>query len=262
MDWLRCGWQRWQRTWPGCWVLACLCCGGGVSAGEQPTLTVLTELWPPHVMRDDNGKLVGADLELAQIVLSQLGYQTEVRVLPWKRVLQQAKLKQGDAVLDIFYLSERTSWLHYPEEPLSISGEVLFYPVARPIKFEQLADLKGLQIGVQAGYAYSRDFLADNGVTRVAMTGDGNMIKQLHLMMAGRLDGVVLNERVGRYLLRTQGLQDQVRYSSFQLTDDNRNFLGFTHKPGHDQLAIRFSKALKQFKQTPAYQELLARYRL
>ena len=96
----------------------------------------------------------------------------------------------------------------------------------------------------------------------VAMTGDGNMIKQLHLMMAGRLDGVVLNERVGRYLLRTQGLQDQVLNGSRLLTVDNRNFLGFTHKPGHDQLAIQFSSALKAFKQTPAYQQLLARYHL
>ena len=94
------------------------------------------------------------------------------------------------------------------------------------------------------------------------MTGEGNAVKQLHLMMAGRLDGVVLNERVGRYLLHTQGLQDQVRHHLFPLTDDDRNFLAFTHKPGHDQLAIRFSEALKRFKQTPAYQELLARYHL
>ena len=39
------------------------------------------------------------------------------------------------------------------------------------------------------------------------------MIKQLHLMMAGRLDGVVMNQMVGRYLLKGQGLQDQVGHS-------------------------------------------------
>ncbi|MCE9950752.1 transporter substrate-binding domain-containing protein [Aeromonas allosaccharophila] len=256
-------WQRmWRRGWQGGWLLASLVLGGSALADEPPTLTILTELWPPYVMRSDNGELVGADLELARAVLLQLGYRTEVRVLPWKRVLQQARLKQGDAVLDVFYIEARQQWLHYPEEPLSHSGEVLFYPADRPVKFEQLSDLKGLRIGVQADYAYSPDFLADKGVIRVAMTGDGNMIKQLHLMMAGRLDGVVLNERVGRYLLRTQGLQDQVLNGSRLLTVDNRNFLGFTHKPGHDQLAIQFSSALKAFKQTPAYRQLLARYHL
>jgi polar amino acid transport system substrate-binding protein len=256
MDWQ----QRWRRVWQAGWVLASLFLGSSALAGEQPTLTILTELWPPYVMRDDNGTPVGADLDLACAVLRQMGYRTEIRVLPWKRVLQQARLRQGDAVLDVFFESSRQQWLHYPEEPLSYSGEVLFYPVARPLHFEQLSDLKGLRIGVQADYAYSPDFLAYSGVTRVAMTGDGNMIKQLHLMMAGRLDGVVLNERVGGYLLRTQGLQDQVTHGARLLTDDNRNFLGFTHKPGHDQLAIRFSSALKAFKQTPAYQQLLARY--
>ena len=258
MDWLRRGRQVWQAGW----VLASLLLGGSALADEQPTLTILTELWPPYVMRSDNGELVGADLDLARAVLLQMGYRTEVKVLPWKRVLQQARLKQGDAVLDAFYVKDRQEWLHYPEEPLSLSGEVLFYPADRPVKFEQLSDLKGLRIGVQADYAYSPDFLVDKGVIRVAMTGDGKMVKQLHLMMAGRLDGVVLNERVGRYLLRTQGLQDQVNHGSRLLTDDNRNFLAFTHKPGHDQLAIRFSSALKAFKQTPAYKQLLARYHL
>ncbi|WP_429077637.1 substrate-binding periplasmic protein [Aeromonas veronii] len=254
--------QGWRRIgWYG-WLLASLLVGGMAMAHDKPTLTILTELWPPYVMHSDKGELVGADLELARTVLQQLGYRTEVKVLPWKRVLQQARLGQGDAVLDVFYNKDRQEWLHYPEEPLSRSGEVLFYPADRPVKFEQLSDLKGLRIGIQADYAYSPDFLADEGVIRVAMTGDGKMVKQLHLMMAGRLDGVVLNEQVGRYLLRTQGLQDQVNHGSRLLTDDNRNFLAFTHKPGHDQLAIRFSSALKAFKQTPAYKQLLARYHL
>lgn len=258
MDWRR----RWRQVWQGGWVLVSLFLGGSALADEQPTLTILTELWPPYVMRGDNDELVGADLDLARAVLLQMGYRTEIKVLPWKRVLQQARLKQGDAVLDVFFESSRQQWLHYPEEPLSYSGEVLFYPADRPVKFEQLSDLKGLRVGIQADYAYSPDFLADPGVTRVPMTGEGNAIKQLHLMMAGRLDGVVLNERVGHYLLHTQGLQDQVSHGTRLLTDDNRNFLAFTHKPGHDQLAIRFSSALKAFKQTPAYQQLLARYHL
>lgn len=255
--------QGWRRIGLYGWLLASLFgTGSAMAADKPPTLTLLTELWPPYVMRDDGGRLVGADLDLACTVLQQLGYRTEIRVLPWKRVLQQARLKQGDAVLDVFFEPSRQQWLHYPEEPLSYSGEVLFYPSARPVYFKQLSDLKGLRIGIQEDYAYSPDFLIDPGVLRMPMTGEGNAIKQLHLMMAGRLDGVVLNERVGRYLLHTQGLQDQVSHGSRLLTDDNRNFLAFTHKPGHDQLAIRFSSALKAFKQTPAYKQLLARYHL
>ncbi|MGH1408309.1 MAG: substrate-binding periplasmic protein [Aeromonas sp.] len=254
--------QGWRKLgWCGCLLVSLLVDSEAV-AGELPPLIILTEIWPPYVMRDDNGKLVGADLELTQIVLAQLGYQTNVRALPWKRVLQEAHLKQGDAVLGVFFEPSRQQWLHYPDEPLSRSGEVLFYPADRPVKFEQFSDLKGLRIGIQAGYAYRPDFLAEEGVIRVAMTGEGKMLKQLHLMMAGRLDGVVLNERVGHYLLHSQGLQGLVRHGTPLLTDDNRNFLAFTRKPGHDQLAIRFSSALKAFKKTAAYQHLLARYHL
>lgn len=262
MVWQQSWRKTWQRAWLYCGVILSVCLASGSRADEPPTLTLLAEVWPPYMMLDDRGEPVGADLDLARAVLLQLGYRTEVKVLPWKRVLQQAHLQQGDAVLDIFFESSRQQWLHYPEEPLSYSGEVLFYPAARPVDLEQISDLKGLRIGIQADYAYSKAFLTDPGVIRMPMTGEGNAVKQLHLMMAGRLDGVVLNERVGRYLLHTQGLQDQVNHGSRLLTDDNRNFLAFTHKPGHDQLAIRFSEALKLFKQTPTYQALLARYHL
>ena len=262
MVWQRYWRKTWQRVWLYCGVILSGCLASGSRADEPPTLTLLAEVWPPYMMLDDRGEPVGADLDLARAVLLQLGYRTEVKVLPWKRAVKQAQLKEGDAVLDIFYVETRQSWLHYPEEPLSQSGEVLFYPAARPVQLARISDLQGLRIGTQADYAYSKAFLTDPGVIRMPMTGEGNAVKQLHLMMAGRLDGVVLNERVGRYLLHTQGLQDQVRNHLFPLTDDDRNFLAFTHKPGHDQLAIRFSEALKLFKQTPAYQTLLARYHL
>ena len=152
--------------------------------------------------------------------------------------------------------------MHYPDEPLSQSGEVLFFPLARPVDFQGLASLKGLRIGTQADYAYGEEFLTSALFTRVAMTGESNMIKQLHLMMAGRLDGVVMNQMVGRYLLKGQGLQDQVGHSEKLVSESNRNFLAFTHRPGNERLAYQFSLALKAFKQTPEYQSLLTRYGL
>ena len=57
-------------------------------------------------------------------------------------------------------------------------------------------------------------------------------------------------------------LQDQIGHSDKTVTDSNRNFLAFTHKPGHEKLAYQFSLALKAFKQTPEYQALLTRYGL
>ncbi|MGN7511399.1 substrate-binding periplasmic protein [Aeromonas salmonicida] len=248
--------------WRKGWILLCLWWGWTVQANEQSSLTLLTELWPPYVMRLDDGSLGGADLELARKVLTKMGYRTTVKVLPWKRVLQEARFQNGDAIVDAFFEERRLEWLHYPDEPLSQSGEVIFFPLNKPVDFQSLASLKGLHIGTQADYAYGEDFLTATEFTRFPMTGESNMIKQLHMMMAGRLDAVVMNQRVGLHLLKGQGLQDLVGHSIKTVTDNNRNFLAFTHKPGHERLAYQFSLALKAFKQTPEYQALLARYGL
>ena len=167
-------------VWRKGWILLCLWWGWAAQASEPPTLTLLTELWPPYVMRLDDGSLGGADLELARTVLKRMGYQTTVKVLPWKRVLQEARLQRGDAIVDAFFEERRLEWLHYPDEPLSQSGEVLFFPLARPVDFQGLASLKGLRIGTQTDYAYGEEFLTSALFTRVAMTGESNMIKQLH----------------------------------------------------------------------------------
>lgn len=249
-------------VWQKGWILFCLWWGSLVQAAEPPTLTLLTELWPPYVMRLDDGSLGGADLELARTVLKRMGYQTTVKVLPWKRVLQEARFQRGDAVVDVFFEERRLEWLHYPDEPLSQSGEVIFFPFSKPVDYQSLESLKGLRIGTQADYAYGEPFLTSALFTRVPMTGESNMVKQLHLMMAGRLDAVVMNQIVGRYLLKGQGLQDQVGHSEKMVTESNRNFLAFTHRPGNERLAYQFSLALKAFKQTPEYQALLTRYGL
>lgn len=248
--------------WRKVCVLLYLWWGWAAQATEQPTLTLLTELWPPYVMRFDDGNVGGADLDLARTVLERMGYRTTVRLLPWKRVLQEAKLQQGDAIVDISFEEQRLAWLHYPEEPLSQSSEVIFFPLNKPVDYQNTESLNGLRIGTQAGYAYGDIFLTATNFTRVPMMGENTMVKQLHLMMAGRLDAVVLNQVVGRHLLMKQGLQDQVGHSSKAVTDNNHNFLAFTHRPGHEKLAYQFSLALQAFKKTPEYRSLLSRYGL
>ena len=108
------------------WILLCLWWGWAAQASEPPTLTLLTELWPPYVMRLDDGSLGGADLELARTVLKRMGYRTTVKVLPWKRVLQEARFQRGDAVVDVFFEERGREWLDYPDETLSQRSEVMF----------------------------------------------------------------------------------------------------------------------------------------
>ncbi|ALP41510.1 substrate-binding periplasmic protein [Aeromonas schubertii] len=229
---------------------------------SEPSLVLLTEPWPPYVMAERERDGDGADLELARVVLKRMGYGVEVRQLPWKRVLLEARQAKGDAVVDIFYEKERESWVYYPSEPLSRSGEVLFSRRDAYIDYQGPASLAGKRIGVQADYAYGHEFLSATGFERVPMTGEKNVPKQLQLLRERRLDGVVLNQWVGAYWLGQLELGGEITHSPRTITTDNRNFLGFTHKPGHDRLAVRFSEELVRFKKTAEYRRLLARYGL
>lgn len=223
-------------------------------------IKLLAEPWPPYVIVDAKGEVSGADVEVTRAVLEGMGYQVQIVIRPWRRVLSEAQSLQADGVIDLFYKKERESWVVYPVEPLSVSGEVIFSLKRKPVRYDSLASLKGLRIGIQQDYFYGYEFDRATQFKKIAMTGTDNIAKQLTLLQMDRLDGVVMNEYVGQHWIRGLGLQDDIGRFGGYVTRDNRNFLAFTKKPGARDLAQDFGEALKRFKQEEAYQVIMKKY--
>lgn len=232
------------------WSVAC----------SAKVIKLLAEPWPPYVIVDAKGEVSGADVEVTLAVLESMGYQVQILIRPWRRVLSEAQSLQADGVIDLFYKKERESWVAYPNEPLSVSGEVIFSNKRNPVRYDDLQSLKGLKIGIQQDYFYGYDFERAQCFKKVAMTGDDNIPKQLTLLQLDRLDGVVMNEYVGQYWITKLGLQDEIGRFGGYVTKDNRNFLAFTKRPGGSALAEQFGEALKHFKEGGAYVAIMQKY--
>ncbi|GGE51183.1 ABC transporter substrate-binding protein [Halopseudomonas oceani] len=225
--------------------------------GATP-LKIVSEPWPPYVFLE-NGAPCGADLEVSDHLLRELGYQPQWRMMPWKRAQYEVLNGSADAILDIAITPERLQQYHFPDEPLSLSETVLFYHNTHPHPFNSLEDLRGLRIGVSAGYSYSNpEFMqADFFSRKLAPSIEANLLMLQH----GRVDLAVVNRRAGLYTLHNLNLDEQISYNPKPLSSGNV-YLAFQRQPAMAQLAERFSSALRQFKQTAEYRSLLARYGL
>jgi polar amino acid transport system substrate-binding protein len=236
-------------------TVALLFAGLSFAAQGQP-LRIVSEAWPPYI-QDDNGVLRGLDYEAAQIVLQRLGVEVEWQLLPWRRCLMALEQGQADGILDIFHTPEREASILFPSEPLSHVEFVLFYAKANPHPFQRLADLRGLKVGVSAGYWYSnRDFRESTLFTRESAPSHAANFGKL---VRKRVDLVINDRRGGHFILAQTGLDEHIRHHP-QIISRDPLYLGLRRNAGLDQLAQRFASELRRFKHEPAYAALKARY--
>ncbi|WP_079203703.1 ABC transporter substrate-binding protein [Pseudomonas sp. CC6-YY-74] len=237
-------------------LIAALLFAGLSLAAQGQTLRIVSEAWPPYI-HDDNGVLRGLDYETAQIVLQRLGVEVEWQLLPWRRCLMALEQGQADGILDIFRTPEREALMLFPSEPLSQIEFVLFYAKANPHPSQRLTDLRGLKIGVSAGYWYNnRDFRESTLFTREPAPSHAANFGKL---VRKRVDLVINDRRGGRFILAQTGLDEHIQHHPRVISRD-KLYLGLRRNAGLDQLAQRFASELRRFKHEPAYAALKARY--
>ncbi len=220
------------------------------------TLKVVSEPWVPYIFEQD-GELQGIDYEVTQQVLTQLGYQLEWELVPWKRALLSVESGRADAILDILATPERRQTLIFPTEHLSLNDSVLFYARQHPHPYANLQSLRGLTVGVAPGYNYGNpDFLAADYFTREpAPTNEANLLKLLNQ----RIDLALIDRRAGLHERQRLGLQEQIGFDPQPLAS-GKLYLAFHRGTGKVELSHAFTTELRRFKASEAYQQILSRH--
>ena len=139
---------------------------------------------------------------------------------------------------------------------MSVVEFVLFQARSRRLTVTSLNDLAGLSVGTSPGYTYGAAFNGSSRFRReAAPTHEANLGK----LVLGRIDLLITDRMVGRYLMRQLGLEQQVEELPLLISRQTQ-YLGLTRKPGRESLAQAFAEELQRFKQEPAYAAINNRY--
>ena len=96
-------------------VLAFLSAGATV---EARSIKACMALYPPYVMREDDGQITGVHTEILRQMADDMGYQLEIEELPWKRCLKMAERGEVDIVYSASFNEDRAGYLYYPSQHL------------------------------------------------------------------------------------------------------------------------------------------------
>lgn len=161
----------------------------------------LDDNFPPMGFRDDQGELVGFDIDLATEAGKRLGVPVEFKPIDWDSKEAALKSKQVDMLWNgLSITDERLQQIAF-SKPYMNNAQLLVVRNDSPIA--DRAGLSGKIVGTQEGSS-SIDALNKNADFKASLSQVktyGDFVAALMDLELGRIDGVLVDSVVGRYYM-------------------------------------------------------------
>lgn len=178
-------------------LTACQSSGGDTSLADvkkKGVILVATDDTYPPLEYNDNGKIVGYDMDIMSEVASRLGVKAEFVSTKWDGLLTGLAGKQFDAVISTMNITEgrlkEANFVEYRKW----AQVIVMSPEVAPIA--DLAGLEGLRIAVQISTT-SEDIAKSTANTEV--TSFESFDTTFMELKNGRCDAIIIDEPVAMY---------------------------------------------------------------
>lgn len=230
-----------------------------ISHAETKAITLVADPWCPFNCEPGNDR-PGYMVEIAQHIFEPLGYTVEYKTVNWSRALAATRNGNYDAVLGATV--DEAAGFVLPDQPQGAASDAYFVNSQSDITLDQKSDFEGRTIGLIRDYDYGNliDQISDIAQLEY-VTGDDALMRNIKKLAAKRLDVVVDELNVFRFIAADMGLQGQFRLATTDVADPV--FIAFS--PAHPRskdLAAALDVGLTQMRQSGALAGILAKYGL
>lgn len=191
-------------------LIGCLAAAAGAGTAQAETLSFLADDYCPNTCADPDRP--GYMIEIARAVFEPQGYHVAYKLMGWARAIEETRTGRYAAVVG--GSEEEFAGLVW-------SGPIGLWRVAGATRRGQSFDpesssLDGLVLGAIRGYHYNDridDHIAQHGSDprRVQFaSGDDALLQNLRRLVGGRLDVVVDDPNVLRFVVGSAGMENAV----------------------------------------------------
>ena len=203
MDWKKCAIAATAALMTAAFVTGC---GGqkqdaGNTQQKSKIIIGLDDNFPPMGFRDESGKIIGFDIDLATEAAKRLGVEVEFKPIDWDSKEAALKSKQVDMLWNGLTITDERKQQIAFSKPYCNNAQILVVRSDSPIA--DRAGLAGKTLGTQEGSS-SIDALEKNADFKASLGSVktyGDFVAALMDLELGRLDGVLVDSVVGRYYM-------------------------------------------------------------
>ncbi|MDO4618227.1 MAG: amino acid ABC transporter substrate-binding protein [Clostridia bacterium] len=171
----------------------------------------LDATFAPMGFTDENGEIVGFDIDLAKAAAAKMGVEVKFQPIDWDSKSMELASGNIDVIWNGFSITEERKKEVYFTDAYLTTGQVIVVPAGSSIKTK--ADLAGKKVALQDGSTSEEALKADTAT--YSSIGDANIsrFKENTLVLmeveAGRADAAVIDEIFVRYYLAKEGMSDK-----------------------------------------------------
>ena len=224
-------------------------------AGERKLNIASTE-YPPYYSENlPNG---GFLTEIVVEAFKRVGYEVEIKFLPFPRAVQETKEGKYDGLYSFWYRKEREEWFVYSDELPPPTERGFYKQKDKDISFRTFEDLRPYVIGVYRGAAMPPGF--DEASLKISeATDDEQNLRKLH---KGRIDLALTENLVAKYVIRSQipNAVPDLEWLPPALHVENQFLVLSKKTESYATILADFNRGLREIEADGTYEAIIAKH--
>ncbi|WMD22333.1 amino acid ABC transporter substrate-binding protein [Achromobacter seleniivolatilans] len=217
--------------------------GAQAPAAVKKVVVGLDDNFPPMGFRDSSNQIVGFDVDMAKEASKRLGLEVEFKPIDWSAKEAELNGKRVDVLWNGLTITEERKKNISFTAPYMANHQIIIVGTASPVKLK--SDLAGKVIGAQDGSSATDAIAKDPVAAQIKEVKKfGDNVTALMDLAAGRLDAIVVDEVVGRYLISKRAGEYRVLDENFGTED-----YGVGVRKDDTELLGKLDKTLDSMKQ-------------
>lgn len=230
---------------------------------DEDTVTLAADEWCPYNCAPGDEK-PGYIVEIARKIFETKGYRIIYRATPWESAVKAGRIGRYDGVIGATKVDGRG--FVFPEEEVGISSNDFFVKAGDPWRFQSVASLKNKRLGVIKGYDYGETmnrFISDELKADIQMVSWDNAVElNLKKLVSGRIDVLLDDRNVIRYIAARMGVSDEIAYAG---SNGKRQYLYIAFSPAVSksrEYASILTDGIRSLRKTGELAGILSKYGL
>jgi serine phosphatase RsbU (regulator of sigma subunit)/ABC-type amino acid transport substrate-binding protein len=199
----------------------------------------------------DHGVPAGLAIDLTRAIAARMPRSVQIRVMDWKQAQMVVASGRADALIQINPTPERRRIYDF-SNPFLESHFSIFVRQDGP-NVSDVASLRGLRVGVEGG-GLPQQVLGRDGHIRLSIVP--SFPAAFRMLAAGKIDALVVDYRVGMYVLATNGIQGIMAAGDPMGT----SYSAIAVRKGDAKLLDAINTALRSIKADGTYDQILKKW--
>ena len=201
----------------------------------------LDDTFAPMGFRDEDGKLVGFDIDLATAVAKELGVKVKFQPINWDSKAMELESKNIDCIWNGMSITDEV------KEKMTLSNkylnnQIIIMALDKKVKVEKAEDLANYKIATQVDSSGLKVLTENEAYESYKdnITEYKTYDQAIMDMQTGRMDCVVVDQVLGEY--KNSKMKEKMQVCDFNFGGD---FYAVGFRKGEEALAAKINDAIK-----------------